>query len=208
MNVDTMADIERFLQRLHNVKNSDRVYNPYRQPHLLNNLRVYLNGVVSAPGERVLLVGEAPGYKGCRITGIPFTSSEQITRSSHPFFLKIRNELQFEKLESENSATIVWEFLQTRTVVPLCWNSFPFHPFKVGKPDSNRAPNREELTLGLGYLQELMDMYKPARIAGIGRKGEAAIRALSPHGEAVYIRHPSHGGKNEFMRGMERLLPR
>lgn len=208
MSVDTMADIERFLKRLQKVKNSDRVYNPYRQQHLLNNLRVYLNGVMSSSEQRVLLVGEAPGYKGCRITGIPFTSSEQITHSSHPFFLKIRDELQFEKLESENSAKVVWEFLQTRSIVPLCWNSFPFHPFKVGKPDSNRAPNREELTLGLTFLGEVIELYRPERIAGIGRKGEAAIRTLSQHGEAVYIRHPSHGGKNEFIRGMGRLLPK
>ncbi len=26
----------------------------------------------------VLLIGEAPGYKGCKITGIPFTSGEVV----------------------------------------------------------------------------------------------------------------------------------
>ncbi|WP_419175926.1 uracil-DNA glycosylase [Desulfosediminicola sp.] len=202
-----MTDIESFLSRLRRGKNSDRVYNPYRKKHLLNNLRIYLNSIMDYSVERVLLVGEAPGYKGCRITGIPFTSSEQIINSVHPFFLAIRSELVFEKLESENSATIVWDFLQSRKTVPLCWNSFPFHPFKAGDPNSNRAPSREELTIGLEYLQELITLFKPDRVAGIGRKGEGAIRTLSPEDDLFYIRHPSHGGKNDFIRGMERLIP-
>ncbi|UCG25887.1 MAG: hypothetical protein JSW55_07845, partial [Chloroflexota bacterium] len=37
------------------------------------NLRLYLSQIAAA-GPALLLVGEAPGYRGCRLTGVPFTS--------------------------------------------------------------------------------------------------------------------------------------
>ena len=41
-----------------------------------DRLRLYLEGRRRAP---VLLVGEAAGYRGARVSGIPFTSERQLT---------------------------------------------------------------------------------------------------------------------------------
>lgn len=201
-----MSGIDRFIKMLQRFKSTDRVYNPYRHKHLRENLRIYLHRVFELSQARVLLIGEAPGYRGCRITGIPFTSSEQITQSTHPFFAPIRADLHFRKRESENSAKIVWDFLQTRKTVPLCWNSFPFHPFRPGEADSNRPPMKSELAIGAEYLQALLEMYEPDKLAGVGRKGEKALKNLLPENDILYIRHPSHGGKKEFITGMEELI--
>jgi len=38
---------------------------------------------------KILIVGEAPGYKGCRITGIPFTSGACIRDRNIDIFVSI-----------------------------------------------------------------------------------------------------------------------
>ena len=72
-----------------------------------NNLRLYLNKMKYIK-PKYLLIGEAPGYNGCRWSGIPFVS-ERILRDNNFFGLengyKVRND---NKPQSEASATIVW----------------------------------------------------------------------------------------------------
>src|SRR5574344_205729 len=91
-----------------------------------HNLKLYLQKMKTL-NPNILLLGEAPGYKGCRLTGVPFTS-EKILKN-HPFF--INQDFQFinQQPESEKSATIVWDTLQNFKNIPLIWNIFPFHPF-------------------------------------------------------------------------------
>ena len=78
-------------------------------------LREYLGSREDAP---FLLVGEAPGYRGARISGIPFTSERQVTGSG----------------SAEATATIVHRVLaelgiETRV---LLWNVVPTHPPERG----------------------------------------------------------------------------
>jgi Arc/MetJ-type ribon-helix-helix transcriptional regulator len=49
-----------------------------RAPLLRRRLCAYLE---ARAGARILLVGEAPGYRGARVSGIPFTSERQLTGS-------------------------------------------------------------------------------------------------------------------------------
>jgi len=83
-------------------------------------LAAYLESRADAP---LLLVGEAPGYRGARISGIPFTSERQLTGSG----------------PAEATATIVHRVLAELGLAGqvLLWNVVPTHP---GSATSNRPP--------------------------------------------------------------------
>jgi Uracil DNA glycosylase superfamily len=101
-------------------------------------LTAYLHARRSA---RVLLVGEAAGYRGARVSGLPFKSERQLTGSG----------------PAEASASIVQGVLGELGLGDevLLWNVVPTHPHRPGKPASNRPPTRAETKAGLVYLAEL-----------------------------------------------------
>lgn len=200
-----MKSLDEFLEALSRPRNSGLLKNPYRQPVLLDNLRVYLETMLNLDGPRVLLVGEALGFKGGKLTGIPFSSGTIYQRFHHPFLQRIAPRLTIDTIESENTATIVWEYLTGAGHTPLFWNAFPFHPHPRGQRNKNRAPTAAEVKKGVGYLQQLAELYQPHVIAGIGGKGTVCARMAFPEREVVAIRHPSYGGKAEFIAGIERL---
>lgn len=197
---------DNLLNQLKKRKNTEVVFNPYSNEDVLNNLRIYLNYLYENNFNEVFLVGEAPGYKGCRITGIPFTSGEVIKSTDFTIFNDFKESIILEKIEKENTAKIVWEYLNEKEYLPILWNSFPFHPFNENNPFSNRAPSYEEINEGRYYLNELINIFKPKIIASIGRKGEQTLKELFPKEKIKYIRHPSYGGKDDFIKGMDEIL--
>src|ERR671923_2754756 len=88
---------------------------------LRDRLRGYLGSRADAPA---LLVGEAPGYRGARVSGIPFTSERQLTGSG----------------PAESTATVVRRTLAELELDALCWNVVPTHP---GTEHTNRRPTAE-----------------------------------------------------------------
>jgi len=140
-------------------------------------LAAYLESRADAP---LLLVGEAPGYRGARISGIPFTSERQLTGSG----------------PAEATATIVHRVLAELGLAGqvLLWNVVPTHP---GSATSNRPPTAAEVAAGLPFAQALAE---GRRIVAIGRIAAAALGA-------EYVRHPSHGGLAEFREGLLRFRP-
>jgi uracil-DNA glycosylase len=137
---------------------------------------VYLERHAHAP---VLLVGEAPGYRGARVSGIPFTSERQLTGAG----------------PAEATASIVHRVLDELDLADhvLLWNVVPTHP---GTATSNRAPTREEVLRGRVFADELA---AGRRVVAVGRVAHAAFGG-------PYVRHPSHGGAAEFTRGLRDLL--
>ena len=201
-----MKIMENLLERLAEYPNSETVFNPYREPYAIDNLRHYFEYIFNHGGKRILLVGEAPGYKGCRITGIPFTSGRVFQEISHPLLISLKDKIHLPQIETERTATIVWNYLSDKQVTPLFWNSFPFHPYEKEKSAGNRAPTAAEVKIGAEIIIELNHLYKPELMAGIGHKGVAALRQIFPEKTIEYIRHPSRGGKPEFINGMNGVI--
>jgi uracil-DNA glycosylase family 4 len=154
-------------------------FNFYREGDRANLLRrrleAYLDDLADAP---ILLVGEAPGYRGARVSGIPFTSERQLTGAG----------------PAEASATIVRDVLRRlgleRDV--LCWNAVPTHP---GTATANRLPTRAEVETARPFLERL----------AAGRQVVAAGRIAERATGAPYVRHPSHGGRAAFAAALARL---
>ena len=180
--------------------------NPYREPSARNNLVRYLEKVYSQRGRPILLVGEALGYRGGLLTGIPFSSERLLRTAPHAFLRSLRDQLDIAGDTSEATATMVWGALAGRRKVPLFWNAFPFHPHRPGEPDSNRAPSGREVEESRLYLQQLARIFRPVKVAGLGRKGAQAAERALPGNKVTLLRHPSYGGKLEFEAGLERLL--
>jgi len=208
------SQVDRFITRLARTQLDGPVFNPYAKgaadPLLgaanrirRQNLRCYLQAM-AASRPWLLLVGEAPGYRGCRLTGVPFTSEAIILdQGIWPFGDQagFRKTPEGDKVIGEATATLIWTVLQSWRPPPLLWNAFPFHPYRPGRPASNRKPNAGELRLGAAFLVELLDMFRPEVVAAVGR---IAAHAQNQAGLAEYVqlRHPSHGGKATFMAGL------
>lgn len=196
--------VNNLLRELSRRDSSGVVFNQYQDKEILNNLSAYLKYLLKY-NNHILLIGEAPGYRGCRLTGIPFTSGDVIRNSSHKMFKEIKETIVLYKVVSENTATILWEFLNVNKTVPILWNAFPFHPHKKGHPGTNRKPTALEIEEGKVYLKLICDAFKPKTLCSLGRVGEIILKELFPKEKIMYIRHPSHGGKRDFIKGMQKV---
>lgn len=203
-----ISKINHFISKLSNTESNEYFTNLYFGNSIeaikrIENLRIYLK-LISENNSKILLLGEAPGYKGCRNTGIAFTCEH--TLKNHRF-LNIHNfqKINIDKLERENSATIVWEEISKKNIHPLIWNIFPFHPHKLNNYLSNRTPNSAELKFGLEYTEDIIDIFKIEKVLCIGRKSENMIKK-NKNINYEYVRHPSMGGANIFREQISRLL--
>ncbi|MFL6035057.1 MAG: uracil-DNA glycosylase, partial [Gaiellaceae bacterium] len=121
-------------------------FNQYRDERLAERLDRYLDRHADAP---LLLVGEAAGYRGARVSGIPFTSERQLTGQP----------------PGEATATVVHRVLAELELADavLLWNVVPTHP---GTASSNRRPTRSEVAASKPFLEELV---RERRVVAVGR---------------------------------------
>ena len=148
-------------------------FNQYRHSSVrCERLEAYL---ASRRNATVVLVGEAAGYRGARVSGIPFTSERQVTGTG----------------PAEATATIVHAVLAELGVAEevLLWNVVPTHP---GTAATNRRPTGAEIEGGLPFLRELV---RGRRAIAVGRVAHAELGGR-------YVRHPSHGGAQAFRVGV------
>ena len=205
--------IETFINTLAEAKMPANVVNPYDKSLKENDVRrqalsIYLHAMIRKRPFSLLL-GEAPGYRGCRLTGIPFTSPHLLQTKKFaqtalgqpsPLF----TEPEWPHIKREASATIVWDFLFTLPRLPLLWNAFPFHPHKPNNPQSNRTPKKSELAWGRPFLTQLLNLFPIIQIIAVGNKADTALTDWNlPH---VKVRHPSHGGKQQFIQGLTNII--
>ncbi len=147
----------------------------------------------------LILVGEAPGYQGCHVTGIPFTSERLVIAGSIPRVKASEPRLSSRHIPwSEPSATTVWGILKELGVAErtVLWNAFPWHPHKPGNRQSNRAPTPQERAAGVPVLEALLAAFPLARVFAVGRTAEASMRDAGQQAQA--LRHPSMGGAAMF----------
>lgn len=173
------------------------------------NLRLYLEQL-EAIGPRMLLIGEAVSHRGGRLTGIAFVSetvmlagvetrSGRVLGADHGF----RKATEGPRLSTEASATMVWGTIREVVPLPLLWNAFPFHPFHEGEPESNRVPSAAELLIGQRFIEQLLGLFTFERVVAIGNQASLSLNKLAiGH---TKVRHPSMGGKNQFVAEMARL---
>ena len=205
--------INDFIEELANIEVTPNVYNQYSYEHLENyirrdNLAIYLNNMAKIK-PKMILVGEAPGYRGCRITGVPFTSEYILmnkVKGTNLFGEEngYRLVCKKDKLIKEATASIIWSIFTEYNIVALGWNAFPYHPHKEGNFDSNRTPLKKELLLGENPLLQIIDMYNIKKVVAMGNKAEESLNKLGI--KCTKVRHPAQGGKNEFVRGMKEIF--
>ncbi len=160
----------------------------------LERLRAHLAAPI-----RVILLGEAPGYQGCHVSGIPFTSERLILAGQIPRVTSEGRRLSTRHIPwSEPSATTVWGTLQELGIADCTalWNAYPWHPHQPGNRQSNRTPTREERLVGVPVLKALLAAFPQATVFAVGRTAEASLREVGC--EAKPLRHPSMGGAKLF----------
>jgi hypothetical protein len=186
------------------------VVNPYRQafperdgPAAARGRRENLEAYLECVGRpRLILLGEALGFRGGRFSGIAFTSERQLAGpdgwrlpwAGSPFRATSRNPA----LWLEPSGSVVWSALQGEARGALLWNAFPWHPHGDKGPLSNRTPERSLVTANLHVLERLLAEVDGARILAVGRTAQGALATLGV--EAPALRHPAHGGAGIFRR--------
>ena len=193
---------------------SDHLFNPWRD-------RCANDADTDGPEQRLarlaahldcqpdwILCGEAPGYAGCRHSGIAFTSERLLLEGAIPRVAPLGRRITTRALPlSEQSATIVWRHLYLHGIAErtVLWNALQMHPVGSRGVWSNRTPTPAELAMGAPAMRRLLEAFPRARVIAVGRNAEAILASMgvAPHGQ---IRHPANGGAPAFSAGLGALL--
>ena len=213
-----MGRFDRFLDALARAEVPERACNQYSRfagdvrmnAIRRRNLRLYFEDLDEI-GPRTLLIGEAPSYRGGRLTGIAFVSESLMLSGVEHAGGRILGEQRgyckatvSPRPSTEASATMVWSTIRKHGSLPMLWNAFPFHPFHAGNPQSNRAPASGELAIGARFIEMLLRLFDIDVVIAVGNQADGSLTRLGIDHDKV--RHPSRGGNQKFVAGMARLV--
>jgi hypothetical protein len=208
----TLATLTDLVDNLAALPGSDTLFNPYAPQDdpgatiRRKNLAHYLADM-QLRQPRMLLLFEAPGYRGCALSGIPVTSERIMLRGIGKWGLfgaGYQATSGQPQGVAEMTATILWDALvEYVDQPPLIWNTVPLHPHRPGQPQSNRPPKKAEEQLGWSFVEMVRGAFDIEVIGAVGRVAQRAIDEMGGH--AVPLRHPSQGGKAEFVSGLSRI---
>ena len=171
------------------------------------NLARYLEQLAGR-GPTTLLVGEAPGYRGMAITGVPFTNTTLLARGI-PHFDLFGGANGYEipdapGVAAEPTATVMWNALTELDFLPVLWSAYPLHPHRPGNPLSNRTPSSSEAAAWSWSWRALIDVFSIRSVVAVGN---VSRDTLARSGLSVpHVRHPAHGGREKFTLGLRDLL--
>jgi hypothetical protein len=169
---------------------------------------------------KLVVIGEALGYRGGHFSGIPMTSErillgkkredgiapEYVLSSIKP--QRTSNSRKCPEGFSEPTATIVWGTLLRLGVKPeqfVLWNAFPWHSFDPRRGLlSNRMPNKSERSAGLSVLNAFLDLFPCEEIVALGNIAASQLKELNF--ESHRVRHPASGGSRLFRQGIGTLV--
>lgn len=166
-------------------------------------LREYL---LTRQSSRIALIGEAPGHKGCRYSGIPFVCESKLNQGL------VSNMLQHDRFTkqstaiAEASSTTVWRSLYELGIADytVLFNAFAWHPHELNDPLTNRTPTTKELLSGHETLSAFLDLIKPEQVVAVGKLASKSLGKLNI--EHVSVRHPSMGGATKFRSQLSDLV--
>jgi len=183
-----------------------------------NHLRAYLRKRLGKA--KVVVIGEALGYRGGHFSGIPMTSERILLgkkenvgiKPEHVFSsLKAKRTSKPEQCPdgfSEPTATIVWSLLLRLGLNPeefVLWNAFPWHSFNPRRGLlSNRTPRKSERPAGLSMLKTFLDLFPCEEIIALGNVAAWQLKELNV--ECHRVRHPASGGARLFRQGIGTLV--
>jgi uracil-DNA glycosylase len=192
----------------------DRNAPTIRRRHLRAYLQERLDKV------KLVVIGEALGYRGGHFSGIPMTSERILLgkkkdggiKPEHVFSgIKPCRTSKPEKCSngfSEPTATIVWSSLLGLRLMPeqfVLWNAFPWHSFDPRRGMlSNRMPALKERAAGLSALKAFLDLFPCEKIVALGNVAASQLKELNV--EFHRARHPASGGASLFRQQIELVV--
>jgi uracil-DNA glycosylase len=198
--------IEKLIARLRRAELPEHVFNIYKRddPELdvrggaakrRENLRRYFKAIREP---RYALIGIAPGWRGARFTGVPFTDEDRLCFPGSCYDRTSRRERAYR----EATAGVVMDVLGARTDI-ICWNVVPWHPHQPGNPLSNADPDAETIGYGMEIMEFLFQrLYPNTQPVAVGRVAAESLASLRVNGKSIEVaaefRHPAHGGAAEF----------
>jgi hypothetical protein len=172
------------------------------------NLELYLQEMLQRE-PKVLLLGEAPGFRGMRITGVPFTNTLILSHGVDHFGLFGPGKGYILPTGSpavapEPTATVMWRVLEELNFLPLLWSAYPLHPHLPDKCLQNRTPTTAEALAGQPFWLALTRLFPNTSVVAVGNVAYRSV--LASGGSAPKVRHPAHGGKARFRLELQLLL--
>lgn len=223
-NADLLIDMLLHFPKLDNVFNPhtdyDSQHDASKDAPIIrrNQFKSYINGRVD--DAKVVLIAEAPGYKGCKFSGIAMTDKRVLLgkKVSAPFGQHSIIDIEAQRTSAitpgisefgmgELTSTVLYSFLYENNIDPrtvVTWNAFPFHPHEAGNPMSNRAPKIHEIEGANHIHREFFSVFSGCRVISIGNYASELMDELGIACERV--RHPAFGGAKIFTEFLKKAI--
>ena len=178
--------IEKLIARLRRAELPEHVFNIYRQDDAeldvrggaakrRENLRRYLRSL-KAP--KYAFIGIAPGYRGARFTGVPFSDEHRLCLTGSCYDRTGKRENPYR----EATAGVVLDLLGARSDV-VCWNIVPWHPHKPDEPLSNADPDAETIGYGMEIIEFMFNrLYPETKVVAVGQIPARALEGFKIQG--------------------------